>query len=220
MESYRVTLTGTRPLLMHNNSIDFRDVMKNWMKDPANKKMSVAGDDRSPPWTWLGYCYHDGEHLVMPSDNLMTMIREGAAKVPTGKRQETFKRISQAGILVMDLAWDVIPVGRKSPVDWKPIEAAVMIGTYEQGEEVARENGFALYKKNVKVQRSSHIRVRPRFEAGWQISGEVTTLDERITRETLQTILEMAGRYAGLGDWRPSSPMSPGPFGMFEAVVE
>ena len=220
MDTYTITMTGTRPLLMHANDIDFRDTMKAWLLDPTNKKMSVAGDDRTPPWTWLGYCYHDGQKLVIPSDNLMTTLREGGAKVPTGKSRETYKRISQAGILVMDLAWDIIPAGRTAPVEWQPLKDAALTASFAECEQLAREAGFALYKKSVKVGRSSHIRVRPRFEPGWSISGEVTILDERITKDVLAQIMDAAGRFAGLGDWRPSSPMAPGPFGMFEATVK
>jgi len=63
------------------------------------------------------------------------------------------------------------------------------------------------------------VRVRPRFD-NWSCGGTVTVFDDMITTDVLKNILTFAGTYAGLGDWRPSSPKSPGPFGKFTAEVK
>jgi hypothetical protein len=34
----------------------------------------------------------------------------------------------------------------------------------------------------------------------------------------VKEIVEKAGKKAGLGDWRPSAPKKPGPYGTFELV--
>ena len=47
MKTYRVTITGTSPLLMHMDNIDWADKMEQWKSDPSSKKESKAGDDRS-----------------------------------------------------------------------------------------------------------------------------------------------------------------------------
>ena len=59
-KKYKVELIGQSPLLMHKDNIQAGERVRAWSKDPANKKISVAGDDRTPPFTWIGYCYTDG----------------------------------------------------------------------------------------------------------------------------------------------------------------
>ena len=44
-------------------------------------------------------------------------------------------------------------------------------------------------------------------------------IDDQITTDVLRSILEYAGRYKGLGDWRPSSK-TPGPYGTFTAEIK
>jgi hypothetical protein len=41
-----------------------------------------------------------------------------------------------------------------------------------------------------------------------------------ITRDVLGQLFEIAGDFAGLGDWRPSAPSKPGPYGMFSSEVK
>jgi OmcA/MtrC family decaheme c-type cytochrome len=58
----------------HDN-IDWADFMEDWKNDPANKKNSKAGDDRSPSWRWLGCVYHDGKVLSIPQANIMKSLK-------------------------------------------------------------------------------------------------------------------------------------------------
>jgi hypothetical protein len=43
--------------------------------------------------------------------------------------------------------------------------------------------------------------------------------DDTITEAVLKNILIFAGAYSGIGDWRPSSPKSPGPYGKFTVEI-
>ena len=54
----------------------------------------------------------------------------------------------------------------------------------------------------------------------WSVNGTITAFDDTITTVVLSNILTAAGRYAGLCDWRPSSPKSPGPWGTFTSVIK
>jgi hypothetical protein len=58
------------------------------------------------------------------------------------------------------------------------------------------------------------------YEVTLTARGTVNVGDKQITTAVLTDILEAAGKYKGLGDWRPSSPKSPGPFGTFSATVK
>ena len=99
MKRYQVTITGDTPLLMHSDNLAFGEKIIAWRKEPANKELSQAGDDRSPAWTWISYLYHDGKEIGIPSDNLMTVLREGGAKV-LSKGKESYKKQTQSGIMI------------------------------------------------------------------------------------------------------------------------
>lgn len=214
-----VTLTGTTGLLLHANNPDAEAATKRWRSDPAHKALSVPGDDRSPAWTWHACYYHDGAHLGIPSDNLMTMLREGGAKVPTGKRGGTMKRATQSGLIVMEPLWALYPAGRAAPVEVAPLLAVAALNDWEAQQAAARAAGFELLLKGVRVGQARHLRVRPLFAQGWRVQGTISVVDDAITNEAFQNVLTYGGMYAGLGDWRPSSPKCPGPYGQFTAEI-
>jgi hypothetical protein len=59
MQSYQIKLTGTQPLIMHCDNVEWADEMGKWKDDKDNRKLSKPGDDRTPAWRWLGCLYHD-----------------------------------------------------------------------------------------------------------------------------------------------------------------
>lgn len=213
---YAVTLTGETPLLMHQDNLQWAEAMKKWSKDPANKSESVAGDDRSPAWRWIGNLYVENNIIVMPSDNLMTMLREGGKRCPTGKGQSTFKAQTQSGIMVDQSAWPVCVNNQQ--ISYTPIDNLIGNKNFEDHEYAVSKLGFTLFVKRAKIGMAKHVRVRPRFDT-WTCSGSVTVFDDMITTEVLRDIIKFAGFYAGIGDWRPSSPKSPGSFGKFSATI-
>lgn len=220
MQQYRLTFTGLSPLLMHSDNLSYGEKIAAWRRDPANKENSVSGDDRSPPWTWLGYAYHDNKVMGMPADNLMTLFREGGAKVKTGKNQETYKKQTQSGIMVDTQQFDLLCNGKTIPI--KPFNALLGNLDFLKHIELAEEHGFELLVKRAKVGQAKHVRVRPMFR-NWSISGTITVLDpdlSGLSRPILETILRQAGALVGLGDWRPGSPKASGTFGKFSPVVE
>lgn len=214
---YAVKLIGQTPLLMHHDNLAWAEVMKVWGMDPANKKDSVPGDDRTPAHRWIGNLYVDGGVVVMPSDNLMTVLREGGAKCPTGKKGATFKRQTQSGMVVDQSAWPIL--GRKGIIKYSDIEPLIQERDFGKHLATTTELGFELFVKRAKIGMAKNVRVRPRFDV-WSCEGSVTVLDETITLDVLRNILTFAGAFAGCGDWRPSSPRSPGSFGKFTATVE
>lgn len=216
----RVTLTGITPLLMHRADMSFPDRVKAWQKDPKNAAKQVKGDDRSPAWTWLGGVYHDGKHVGIPSDNLMTMMREGGLLVPTGKKSGTYKRQSQSGLVVMEPMWDLILANGKK-VAWKNLEALLEEENFDKHITTVQKLGFDIHLKRCPVTgKSKHVRARAIFAAEWEISGTIGITDDSITDVVFENILTMGGDRAGLCDWRPSSPTSPGPYGRFIPTIE
>src|SRR6516162_752076 len=98
----QVTLTELQPLLLHADNIAWADDMEIWRNDPANKALSKAGDDRTPPYRWIGCLNCDDAKkgiVTIPSEYIMANIMQGAAQVQTGQGRKTFKDQSQSGIL-------------------------------------------------------------------------------------------------------------------------
>lgn len=214
---YTIELNGETPLLLHHDNIPWSETMSKWEKDPGNKADSVKGDDRSPAWRWIGCLYVEADTIVLPADNLMTMMREGGKRCPTGKGKSTFKAQSQSGIIVDQSAWPILI--HEKPVSFTPIKALYAEKTFQRHADLANELGFELFVKRAVLNGGSkNVRVRPRFD-NWAATGSVTVVDDMITTDVLTNILQLAGAYAGLGDWRPSAPKSPGSFGKFTATV-
>lgn len=206
------------PLLLHGDNLDWRASLSAWRAHPDNKAKSVPGDDRSPAWTWIGGLYHDGHVLGVSSDNLMTTIREGGARVSVpGKRSLTYKRQSQSGLVVSELLWPII--GPSGVVPWPDINALCDEEDFAVHQKTALDHGFELFCKSARIGQSKHVRVRAKF-LRWSIAGTITAFDDTITTDVLNNLLAASGRYAGLCDWRPSSPKSPGPYGTFTSVIK
>jgi hypothetical protein len=214
MKTYEVTLIGKTPLLMHSDDVDWGDYIKNYLKIPGNKQKGSAGDDRFPAWKWVGYSYVNNGLFTIPADNLMTVLRQGGAKCSTGKGRETFKVLSQSGLIVNEIGWDLYVNGKTVP--FEPFEKLIEHEKdFAVHEKLAQEYGFQLFKKRATVGKAKHVRVRPRFD-NWSCQGTITVFDEDlISKSALDDILKMAGMFAGVGDWRPSAPQSPGRFGIF-----
>lgn len=215
---FDVELTGETGLIMHADDLMWRDMMGAWENDPENKRISKKGDDRTPAWRWLGVVYHDEDYIGIPADNLMTCIREGAAKVSVGQgnARATYKKQSQSGVSVNEPMWPIKVNGKKVP--WAPIAELKHETSFSVHQQVAQDLGFMLFVKGAKIGRAKHIRVRPRFDH-WTARGTVVVHDETLTQGVLTKIFGMAGRYCGLGDWRPSTATAPGPWGKFAAKI-
>lgn len=210
-----VRITATTPMLMHRDNIMYGEKVTAWRKNPENKDFSVNGDDRSPAWSWLGYVYYDQGLVILPRDYIMSAIRSAAAKI-TLKGKETYKKQSQSDIIIPSMGWPLTNSNNKT-ISWSQIKTLEGNKNFDDHENLVSNLGFTLDVRRAPVGRSKHVRVRPMF-TDWSAEGEVMLTGELITKNILQQILDIAGRYCGFGDWRPSSSKS-GPYGMFEAKV-
>jgi hypothetical protein len=201
---------------MHHDNIEWADFMDEWKNNPENKKGSKAGDDRSPAWRWLGCVYHDGNIVGIPQANIMRSIMEGGAMVPVpgGRSGKTFKSQTQSGMMCVEPLWPITTDGKRT-VSWAQVEELKEYSKFSEHKTAVRDLGFELAVKRAKIGASKHIRVRPQFAAGWTLSGNLAVWDEQIDAGALRNILEYAGQYKGLGDWRPGGK-TPGPYGTFD----
>jgi len=220
-KQYHVTLTGMSALLLHADDLEFSEKIQAWVKDPQNKGKTKPGDDRTPPWTWIGYIYDDDHTLGLGYNNIMAILREGGAKVKTGNKQETFKSITQSGVQLAQEQFDLTVDGHEIPLD--PILGLIGIEDIAEHHRVVKSLGFELAIDHLPTNGGKkHVRVRPRFR-DWAAHGILTVCDESqsgITQDVLTTILKYAGAKCGVGDNRPSSRNKSGPHGRFFPMVE
>jgi hypothetical protein len=212
-------LVGRTPILMHADDIMKNDTLQEWRKLPANKTISVPGDDRSPAWTWLTYAYLDEKgKFAMPSSNIMVCLRQAGAQMIL-KRQTTYKAITQSGMFIDAefCKFEMQHNGKWTQVDVAPFEA-IKDERFPVHMQAAKKAGFSLFPKRAKVGTSKHIRVRPKFDQ-WRITGEMELMVPEITSEVAEQLFRIAGSRVGLGDWRPGCP-TPGHHGLFHATVK
>ena len=160
----------------------------------------------------------DGKVVGIPQANIMRSLMEGGAMVPVpgGKMGKTFKAQTQSGMMCVEPFWPLQLSGSTLP--WSAIEQLKDVPKFADQKSACHKLGFDLLVKRAKIGSSKHVRVRPQFAAGWVAQGSLAVWDEQIDAKALQQILDYAGQYKGLGDWRPGG-RTPGPYGTFEASV-
>jgi hypothetical protein len=213
-DRYEFTLTGVSPLLVHGDNVLAADELMKWRKDPSNKSVSVAGDDRSPAWTWQTYLYGDGKNICMISDAVMVSLRFAGSKM-TMKKQESYKSATQSGILIHQEHLAII--GSKGLVPLAEV-AKMRDKPFEHHVAATEKLGFILDIRRAVVGTSKHVRVRPRFDQ-WKLKGTLEVTEQAITKPVLDQLFDVAGARSGIGDWRPSAKKS-GTYGRFTAELK
>jgi hypothetical protein len=117
----------------------------------------------------------------IPSTNIKACIREAGRNYRISGRRTTFAAMIRAGIEIKPYPMIPLICNGDWEVDVRPVV----------------------------VQRSRILRARPRFD-NWVLEFEIVNNDPTIIhQDTLKKILVDAGRYYGLGDFRPE-------FGLFQ----
>jgi hypothetical protein len=125
--------------------------------------------------------YKDSEgKIVIPAVNVKACIREAGRNYRISGRRTTFASMIRAGL------------------DIRPSPYIPLI-----------HNGWVVDIRPVVVQRSRILRARPRFDE-WSLEFQIINNDPTVIhKDTLKKIIEDAGKYYGLGDYRPE-------FGLFK----
>lgn len=210
-------LTGLSSLFMHQDSVEQADAISEWRKSP-DAQNSSAGDDRFPAWTWITYLYHDTEHVVMPSANIMACLKSAGASIKL-KGNKTHKAISQSGLLIAEESCEFLANGKQ--VAMEPFVKLFGNGgiRFTAHADLARTHGFRLDVRRAALKTGSkHVRVRPRFDS-WKVRGDIEIIDTDLKPDTLEQLFDIAGAKVGLGDWRPGCK-SPGPYGRFSYTLK
>ena len=128
--------------------------------------------------------YFDDEiGCYIPSKQLRAGLVKAAVNFKVkGRMGKTYKDMVNATI---EIEPDKIPLGKK---------------TFDYN-----------HQEFVKIQRNQILRSRPAFKKGWEAEFSLLVLDDQMQKEILKEIVEYAGKFVGIGDWRPH-------FGRFEIV--
>jgi hypothetical protein len=149
----------------------------------GDKPKLRRGEHLDPKTEAESYLYKDAEgRICIPSVNIKACIREAGRNYRVSGRRTTFASMIRAGL------------------DIKPFPYVPLI-----------HNGWRVDVRPVVVQRNRILRARPCFDE-WALEFEIVNRDPTIIHmDTLKRILVDAGRYYGLGDFRPE-------FGLFEVA--
>lgn len=180
MSEFTLTLTGTKPMIMHNAQLS--DPLNKWskaMKEISAKRKKVDADHlEMARLEFMGGMYYDTDlGPVVPAANIKATIAEGAKKLKLGKAVKQDLQIT-------DL---VTPLVYKGPRDLDSL--------WGDGESEF------VSRASVKVQTSRVMRTRPIF-SGWTLEVSGYYDENTFDKSTLNDVLGYAGR-VGLGDWRP-----------------
>jgi hypothetical protein len=149
--------------------------------DLGSKPKLRRGEHLDPEAEAERYLYRDAKgQICIPAFNVKACIREAGRNYKVSGRRSTFASMIRAGLKISP---DFIPL-------------------------IYRNNWVVDYRPVV-VQRQRIMRARPRFD-DWSLEFQIENVDPTVIhRDTLYKILLDAGKYYGLGDFRPE-------FGLFE----
>ena len=185
----KVTITGTNAILLHKYTV-------NTVSEPKGR--GIKGRDSanySDEWIKATYLNDDG-NLILPALNLIACIFDGARQYKIGKKAST---------RIVATALKVFPQEPLLKVSGKLITI-----------DDIRKNPLWLHTTGAVISGRRVDRVRTMLPKGWTVDFEIDYDNEALALDDVRNILEIAGSRAGLGDWRPSAPKKPGPYGTFE----
>jgi hypothetical protein len=179
----QITITGTAPLLMANiAAADQRNpIVQEKSKVEKQNRGKARTEERSElvnKLSWFAYLYTRQGRVVVPADNLLATIVEGA-------------KLSKLGQLVKQSAMftdrDAYPLKYEGPQELEAL--------YADGRFVDARMGCLQGRSKILV-------VRPVFPA-WSVDFDLTWDEELLDAPQVETVLADAGRRRGIGTWRP-----------------
>jgi len=176
---FRMTLTGTEPLVMHSARLaDPLDAATKALKAVSSKRVKTDDDrEEMARLEFIGGLYLDADlGPYVPGENLERCLVDAAKITKSGRKV-------QQGVFVKT---NVNPLAYGGPRDADGLWA---------------DANFRLVK-SVKVQANRVMRTRPMFRQ-WRLDAEGVLDTAVLSIDDLRSIAETAGTRIGLGDYRP-----------------
>lgn len=179
MNKYRITLTGTAPLLMHNSRLaNPLDPVSKELKKLTSKRIKTDDDHAVLARLEFGGGLYIDKDLgpYLPGDNIWRCLYDAAKKFKKGVKVKE-------GLLI---STDVNPLAYKGPRDLSGLWA---------------DENFRL-SASVRNQQNRVMRTRPMFQF-WAADCTAVADPTLIELRDVEQIAETAGQIVGIGDWRP-----------------
>lgn len=174
MEKIHCKIQGISPLLQHRYR--FADELDESAKRRSGKK------DYSLEWRSALY-WDDQLGIVQPATHLEgALIKAATSFIIPGRGKKSYKDLFRSAIFVTP---DYLSHGLK--------------GT---PEKLVEQGKIAIDRRLVRVNNSGVERLRPMLK-DWSLEFTIEIHDEQISKDTVKQILDHAGRYIGIGDFRP-----------------
>ena len=193
----KVKLNGISPMMMHNNqSCNPLNPFAKKMKAITSKRKKTDEDfEELSKIEWEASLYFNPEiGPFVPSINVEGMLRDAAKKLKKGTDVKQSVRVFPFEI----------PLQYKGPRDMDGLKKIAFAGEKVNGEDF-------LDMRSVKVQQSTIMRTRPRFNK-WAVEFEIEADDTIFNEDNIIHILKIAGTKICLSDYRPR-------YGAFEFTI-
>jgi hypothetical protein len=175
----RLELTGTTPLMMHNEQLsDGDNEFSKQIKELTAKRTNQTEQDKQTvsKLEWFGGLYTNGSREpVVPTPNIVKCLRETASATKEGRK----------------ITRGISPVALHSP----------LIYDGPRDIKLLYENPAFVDRRQVKIQSGRIKRTRPIFPE-WSLTAEFELLTDVLDFDRLRDIADLAGRATGLGDGR------------------
>ena len=192
---FEVELEGTAGLLLSNNlcSDPLSDAAK--IKKHFTGKRTKADADhqnlRVIDWAYSGYWSEPGEVIINDADNTVSFEGFADPYLPS----QNFQRCLRNGATAFKLGKEVeraLIVENEARIEYDGPRTAA---------EMLRQPRFILTSPVVRQKVTNWVTrlVIPQ----WSVTYQLTVDDDRISVDALERIIGAAGRFEGLGTWRP-----------------
>lgn len=179
LEKFSATITGIRPLLMHNGQLaDPTNHAAMALAEMVHKRKKTDADHLEiKMMEWMAGLYRDESGAIaVTEDMILGCVIAGARAAKKGKQ-------AQAGVLGAKPFYALKYKGTKDPV------------------ELFKTGAFCDYRLVV-INRSRVMRARPKFNQ-WSVDVELLYENTLMNERELLAALTTAGASVGLGDFRP-----------------
>ena len=192
---FEAAVTGTAPLLLSNNLCS--DPLSQAAKDKKffTSKRTKSDDDHTAlrliDWVHSGYWAQPGKVVIDDVENSVNF--EGFADLTLPS--QNFARCLRNGATAFKLGKEV---ARALIIENEPL---INYDGPRTASEMIRQSQFVLTSPVVRMKVTNWV-TRLILPA-WSVKYRLTVDDERISVDDLERICQTAGRFEGLGTWRP-----------------
>ena len=201
---FEVELNGTSGLLLSNNLCsDPLSEGSKTKKHFTGKRTKADADHlnlRTIDWVYSGYWSEPGEVIINDANNTVSLEGFADLYLPS----QNFQRCLRNGATAFKLGKEVeraLIVENEAKIEYDGPRTAA---------EMLRQSRFILTSPVVRMKTTNWVTrlIIPQ----WSVKYELTVDDDRISVDALERIIGAAGRFEGLGTWRPR-------YGRFSGII-